>query len=78
MEVLGFHNFLSKSNLVLTDSGGIQEEVPSLGKPVLVMVKLKNVLKLLLLEICKLVGIDEENIYKNFKLLLEDRINMRK
>ena len=37
LEVLDFHNFLNKSYIIMTDSGGIQEEAPSLGKPVLVL-----------------------------------------
>ena len=73
LEVLDFHNFLSKSYLILTDSGGIQEEAPSLGKPVLVMRDTTERPEGVAAGTLKLVGIDEDNIYKNFKLLLEDK-----
>ncbi|RDY71689.1 UDP-N-acetylglucosamine 2-epimerase (non-hydrolyzing) [Halobacillus trueperi] len=73
LEVLDFHNFLSNSHLILTDSGGIQEEAPSLGKPVLVMRDTTERPEGLGAGTLKLVGTDEENIYKNFKLLLEDK-----
>ncbi len=72
LEVLDFHNFLSRSYLILTDNGGIQEEAPSLGKPVLVMRDNKRP-EGIEARTLKLVGTDEENIYKNFKLLLEDK-----
>ncbi len=73
LEVLDFHNFLSKSYLILTDSGGIQEEAPSLGKPVLVMRDTTERPEGIEAGTLKLVGTDEENIYKNFKLLLGDK-----
>ncbi|OZU88232.1 UDP-N-acetylglucosamine 2-epimerase (non-hydrolyzing) [Virgibacillus indicus] len=72
LEVLDFHNFLSKSYLILTDSGGIQEEAPSLGKPVLVMRDTTERPEGEAAGTLKLVGTDEENIYNNFKLLLDD------
>jgi UDP-N-acetylglucosamine 2-epimerase (non-hydrolysing) len=72
LEVLDFHNFLSRSYLILTDSGGIQEEAPSLGKPVLVMRDTTERPEGIEAGTLKLVGTDEENIYNNFKLLLED------
>lgn len=72
LEVLDFHNFLSRSYLILTDSGGIQEEAPSLGKPVLVMRDTTERPEGIKAGTLKLVGTDEEVIYKNFKLLLED------
>ncbi|WP_147534598.1 non-hydrolyzing UDP-N-acetylglucosamine 2-epimerase [Bacillus marasmi] len=73
LEVLDFHNFLSRSYLILTDSGGIQEEAPSLGKPVLVMRDTTERPEGIAAGTLKLVGTDEENIYNTFKLLLEDK-----
>ena len=73
LEVLDFHNFLSRSYLILTDSGGIQEEAPSLGKPVLVMRDTTERPEGIAAGTLKLVGTEEEVIYKNFKLLLENK-----
>lgn len=73
LEVLDFHNFLSRSYLILTDSGGIQEEAPSLGKPVLVMRDTTERPEGIAAGTLKLVGTDEELIYKTFKQLLEDQ-----
>ena len=73
LEVLDFHNFLARSYMILTDSGGIQEEAPSLGKPVLVMRDTTERPEGIAAGTLKLVGTDEEVIYRNFKLLLEDR-----
>lgn len=71
LEVLDFHNFLARSHLILTDSGGIQEEAPSLGKPVLVMRDTTERPEGIAAGTLKLVGTDEEMIYKAFKHLLE-------
>jgi UDP-N-acetylglucosamine 2-epimerase (non-hydrolysing) len=73
LDVLDFHNFMAKSYLILTDSGGIQEEAPSLGKPVLVMRDTTERPEGIAAGTLKLVGTDEEVIYKTFKLLLDDR-----
>lgn len=73
LEVLDFHNFLSRSYLILTDSGGIQEEAPSLGKPVLVMRDTTERPEGIKAGTLKLVGTDEEVIYETFKQLLEDK-----
>lgn len=72
LEVLDFHNFLNKSYLILTDSGGIQEEAPSLGKPVLVMRDTTERPEGVAAGTLKLVGTDEEVIYENFKEILND------
>ena len=72
LEVLDFHNFLARSYMILTDSGGIQEEAPSLGKPVLVMRDTTERPEGIAAGTLKLVGTDEQVIYKNFKQLLED------
>lgn len=72
LDVLDFHNFLARSYLILTDSGGIQEEAPSLGKPVLVMRDTTERPEGIAAGTLCLVGTNEENIYSNFKKLLED------
>ena len=72
LDVLDFHNFLSRSYLILTDSGGIQEEAPSLGKPVLVMRDTTERPEGIKAGTLKLVGTDEEVIYNEFKKLLTD------
>lgn len=73
LEVLDFHNFLARSYMILTDSGGIQEEAPSLGKPVLVMRDTTERPEGIKAGTLKLVGTDEDVIYKNFKELLESK-----
>ncbi len=73
LEVLDFHNFLARSYMILTDSGGIQEEAPSLGKPVLVMRDTTERPEGLEAGTLKLVGTSEDVIYKSFKQLLENR-----
>ena len=73
LEVLDFHNFLSRSYLILTDSGGIQEEAPSLGKPVLVMRDTTERPEGIAAGTLKLVGTDERVIYESFKRLLCDK-----
>lgn len=72
LDVLDFHNFQAKSYLILTDSGGIQEEAPSLGKPVLVMRDTTERPEGIQAGTLKLVGTEEEAIYKSFKELLEN------
>lgn len=78
MEVLDFHNLLANSYMILTDSGGIQEEAPSLGKPVLVMRDTTERPEGIAAGTLKLVGTDEEIIYKNFKELLENNESYNK
>lgn len=72
LDVLDFHNFMERSYLILTDSGGIQEEAPALGKPVLVMRDTTERPEGVEAGTLRLVGTDEENIYQSFKTLLED------
>ena len=73
LDVLDFHNFLAASYMILTDSGGIQEEAPSLGKPVLVMRDTTERPEGIKAGTLKLVGTEEKVIYENFKLLLENK-----
>ena len=72
LEVLDVHNFLARSYLILTDSGGIQEEAPSLGKPVLVMRDTTERPEGIAAGTLKLVGTNEETIYQEFNRLLTD------
>lgn len=72
LEVLDFHNFLNASYMILTDSGGIQEEAPSLGKPVLVMRDTTERPEGIKAGTLKLVGTEEETIYREFTKLLDD------
>ena len=73
LDVVDFHNFLSRCYMILTDSGGIQEEAPALGKPVLVMRDTTERPEGIEAGTLRLVGTDEETIYMNFKLLLESK-----
>ena len=73
LDVLDCHNVMARSYLILTDSGGIQEEAPSLGKPVLVMRDTTERPEGIDAGTLKLVGTDEETIYREFTRLLDDR-----
>lgn len=72
LEVFDFHNFQNLSYLILTDSGGIQEEAPSLGKPVLVLRDTTERPEGIAAGTLKLVGTDSETIYKETMRLLTD------
>ncbi len=78
IEIFDCHNFESRCFLCLTDSGGIQEECPAFGKPVLVMRDSTERPEGVTAGTLKLVGTNEENIYKNFKLLLENKVEYNK
>ena len=73
LEVLDFHNFLAHCYMIITASGGIQEEAPSLGKPVLVMRDTTERPEGIAAGTLKLVGTDEQFIYENFRELLVNR-----
>lgn len=72
LDVLDFHNFMNRAYLILTDSGGIQEEAPALGKPVLVMRNTTERPEGVKAGTLKLVGTDKAVIYREFKRLLTD------
>ncbi|WP_375566424.1 non-hydrolyzing UDP-N-acetylglucosamine 2-epimerase [Bacillus pumilus] len=73
LEVVDFHNFAAASHFILTDSGGVQEEAPSLGKPVLVLRDTTERPEGVKAGTLKLAGTDEETIYKMAKELLVDQ-----
>ena len=73
LEVVDFHNFLNNAYIIMTDSGGIQEEAPSLGKPVLVLRDTTERPEGVDAGTLKLVGTDQEKIYETAKALLTDR-----
>ncbi len=72
LDVLDFHNFMAQSYMILTDSGGIQEEAPSLGKPVLVMRDTTERPEGVAAGTLRLVGTEEDAIYESFRELLDD------
>lgn len=78
LDVVDFHNFIARCHFILTDSGGIQEEAPSLGKPVLVMRDTTERPEGVKAGTLKLVGTNEENIYMEFKKLLDDECEYNK
>ncbi len=78
LDVIDFHNFMSRCHMLLTDSGGIQEEAPSLGKPVLVMRDTTERPEGVEAGTLKLVGTDEDNIYACFSRLLDDEAEYTK
>lgn len=73
LEVFDFHNFQNKSFMIMSDSGGIQEEAPSLGKPVLVLRDTTERPEGIYAGTLKLVGTDEKVIYEEAKKLLTDK-----
>lgn len=73
LDVLDFHNFLNKAYIIMTDSGGIQEEAPSLGKPVLVLRDTTERPEGIEAGTLKLAGVNEETIYKMTKELLTNK-----
>ena len=73
LEVFDFHNFQNKCYLIMSDSGGVQEEAPSLGKPVLVLRDTTERPEGIEAGTLKLVGTNEENIYKEVKTLLTNK-----
>jgi len=73
LEVIDFHNFLARSFMILTDSGGIQEEAPSLGKPVLVLRDTTERPEGISAGTLRLIGTDEEKVYREIKRLLTNK-----
>lgn len=78
LEVVAFHNYLNQCYMILTDSGGIQEEAPSLGKPVLVMRDTTERPEGVEAGTLRLVGTDEQKIYDNFTMLLDNEEEYRR
>lgn len=78
LDVIDFHNLMARSYMILTDSGGVQEEAPSLGKPVLVMRNTTERPEGIEAGTLKLVGTSEDSIYKAFRQLLENEAEYNK
>lgn len=73
LDVLDFHNFMERAYFIMSDSGGVQEEAPSLGKPVLVLRDTTERPEGIEAGTLKLVGTDFENVYNEAKRLLSDK-----
>ena len=78
LDVLDFHNYMERTYIIMSDSGGIQEEAPSLGKPVLVLRDTTERPEGIEAGTLKLVGTDEDKVYAEAKLLLDDKIEYNK
>ena len=78
LDVLDFHNFMERAYFIMSDSGGVQEEAPSLGKPVLVLRDTTERPEGVEAGTLKLVGTDEEDIYNAAKQLLSDKVEYDK
>lgn len=78
LDVFEFHNIISRCYLILTDSGGIQEEAPGLGKPVLVLRNTTERPEGIAAGTLKLVGTDEDTIFEECKLLIENKAKYKK
>lgn len=78
LDLKDMHNLMNKSYFVMTDSGGLQEEVPSMGKPVLVLRNVTERPEGIEAGTLKLAGIEEENIYNMANLLLRDKMEYDK
>ena len=78
LDVLDFHNFMKRSYLILTDSGGVQEEATALGKPVLVLRNTTERPEGVEAGTLKLIGTDRDVIAREFRLLLDDRKSYEK
>ena len=77
LDVLAFHNYMARSYLILTDSGGVQEEAPSLGIPVLVLRDVTERPEGVKAGVLKVVGTDEETVYRSIVQLLTDKREYR-
>lgn len=78
LDVFDFHNFMDRSFLILTDSGGIQEEAPALGKPVLVLRDTTERPEGIQAGTLKLVGTQYDNVCREFQRLLDDRTEYKR
>ena len=78
LDVLDFHNFMERAYIIMSDSGGIQEEAPSLGKPVLVLRDTTERPEGIEAGTLKLVGTDEVAVYNEAKKLIEDNKEYRR
>lgn len=78
LDVVSFHNFMNASYMIMTDSGGIQEEAPSLGKPVLVLRDKTERPEAIAAGAAKLVGTSEDGVYYEFNKLLNDENEYKK
>lgn len=72
LDVYHFHNYIQQCFLIMTDSGGVQEEAPSLGKPVLVLRENTERPEGVVAGTLKLVGVERESVYKGVRELLDD------